>query len=183
LPTARRAGWVGCNFDLSRVPAEARIEIISTRSSGRESAHLSPGSQSRLTSAATTIVPPSEVRAQFRKVKPLKELSVKERGWTLDVLNLVRRIVEERGCPHPQHFRQTQRRGKVPVAPDAPRVAAGDSRAPNEFTNEDVYAFARELEKLHPDNRHIRDKIRQQLQVLRDLGLLRHIGSGLWRLP
>ena len=61
-------------------------------------------------------------------------------------------LVEERGCPHPQHFRQTQRRGKVPVAPDSPRAAAGDSRAPNEFTNEDVYAFARELEKLHPDN-------------------------------
>jgi hypothetical protein len=169
---------------LSRVPAEARIEIISTRSSGRSSEReFAPSNQSRLTSAVTTIVPPSEVRAQFRKVKPLKELSVKERGWTLDVLNLVRRIVEERGCPHPQHFRQTQRRGKVPVAPDAPRATAGDSRAPNEFTNEDVYAFARELEKLHPDNRHIRDKIRQQLQVLRDLGLLRHIGSGLWRLP
>ena len=28
--TARRAGWVGCNFDLSRVPAEARIAVIKT---------------------------------------------------------------------------------------------------------------------------------------------------------
>jgi type II restriction enzyme len=52
-----------------------------------------------------------------------------------------------------------------------------------EFTNEEVYAFARELEKLHPDNRHIRDKIRQQLQVLRDAGLLIQVGSGVWRLP
>ena len=40
-----------------------------------------------------------------------------------------------------------------------------------------------ELEKLHPDNRHVRDKIRQQLQVLRDMGLLQHIGRGVWRLP
>jgi Dam-replacing HTH domain/Dam-replacing family len=32
----------------------------------------------------------------------------------------------------------------------------------------EAYAFTRELEKLHPDNRHVRDKIRQQLQVLRD---------------
>ncbi|HAO79824.1 MAG TPA: hypothetical protein DCQ92_12790 [Verrucomicrobia subdivision 3 bacterium] len=32
-------------------------------------------------------------------------------------------------------------------------------------------------------NRHIGDKIRQQLQVLRDAGLLLHIGSGVWRLP
>jgi hypothetical protein len=37
------------------------------------------------------------------------------------------------------------------------------------------------LEKLHPDNRHIHDKIR--LQVLRDTGLLLHIERGGWRLP
>ncbi|MGD0253732.1 MAG: hypothetical protein ABSC01_13675 [Verrucomicrobiota bacterium] len=43
--------------------------------------------------------------------------------------------------------------------------------------------FTRELERLHPDNRHVRDKIRQQLQVLRDLGLLLHIERGVWRLP
>jgi hypothetical protein len=45
------------------------------------------------------------------------------------------------------------------------------------------YAFERELEKLHPDNRPVRDKIRQQLQVLRDLGLLQHVGLGCWCLP
>jgi type II restriction enzyme len=39
------------------------------------------------------------------------------------------------------------------------------------------------LEKLHPDNRHVKDKIRQQLQVLRDAGLLIHLGRGEWRLP
>lgn len=32
-------------------------------------------------------------------------------------------------------------------------------------------------------NRHVRDKIRQQLQVLRDAKLLIHVGSGRWRLP
>jgi hypothetical protein len=32
------------------------------------------------------------------------------------------------------------------------------------------------LEQLDPDNRHIRDKIRQQLQVLRDAKLLIHVG-------
>jgi type II restriction enzyme len=50
-----------------------------------------------------------------------------------------------------------------------------------EFTNADVYAFERELEQLHPDNRHIRDKIRQQLQVLRDTGFLVQPERGLWR--
>ena len=32
------------------------------------------------------------------------------------------------------------------------------------------------------DNRHVRDKIRQQLQVLRDLGLLEFRGDGSYRL-
>jgi hypothetical protein len=32
-------------------------------------------------------------------------------------------------------------------------------------------------------NRPVRDKIRQQLQILRDAKLLIHVGSGVWRLP
>jgi hypothetical protein len=36
--------------------------------------------------------------------------------------------------------------------------------------------------KLHPNNTHVRDKIRQQLQVLRDLNLLDFLGSGSYRL-
>jgi hypothetical protein len=35
---------------------------------------------------------------------------------------------------------------------------------------------------LHPDNRHIKDKIRQQLQVLRDLGILRQPERGIWEI-
>jgi hypothetical protein len=69
-------------------------------------------------------------------------------------------------------------------------VRAGEARSgyagstpQNKFTSEDVYARARELEKLHPNNRHVRGKIRQQLQALRDAKLLIHAGSGVWRLP
>jgi type II restriction enzyme len=51
----------------------------------------------------------------------------------------------------------------------------------NEFTLQDVYTFAPQLEKLHPDNRHVRDKIRQQLQVLRDLGFVEFLGGGRYR--
>jgi type II restriction enzyme len=51
-----------------------------------------------------------------------------------------------------------------------------------QFTNDDVYAFEDKLKELHPDNRHIRDKIRQQLQKLRDRNLLIHVNSGVWRL-
>lgn len=47
-----------------------------------------------------------------------------------------------------------------------------------EFTLNDMYAFERELGVLHPDNRHIKDKIRQQLQILRDKGYLQFTGRG-----
>jgi hypothetical protein len=92
------------------------------------------------------------------------------RDWTLDVLNVVlgSATVPVAVCNVPLRTSSTPS-----VRRDADRRAR-DARAPH---------FARELEQLHPDNRHVRDKIRQQLQVLRDLGLLQHPGPGLWRLP
>ena len=50
------------------------------------------------------------------------------------------------------------------------------------FTLDAVYRFEQKLAKLHPDNHHIRDKIRQQLQVLRDLQLVDFLGSGRYQL-
>ena len=52
----------------------------------------------------------------------------------------------------------------------------------NELDLADVYRSEEKLSKLHPDNRHVRDKIRQQLQVLRDLGLVDFLGGGDYRL-
>jgi len=157
--TARRAGWVGCNFALNRIPTDARIPIVTE----------------------STVLPVSEVRERFKRVKPLKNISVTQRGWTLDVLNIVRRISE------------VGRAGSTVRAPSGRNPAMRDGALPpgkpqrgvptNTFTTADVYAFECELEKLHPDNRHVKDKIRQQLQVLRDMGLLRHVERGLWRLP
>ncbi len=51
-----------------------------------------------------------------------------------------------------------------------------------EFMLDDVYAFENELSKLHPENKHIKDKIRQQLQVLRDKGYLDFVSRGCYRL-
>jgi len=50
------------------------------------------------------------------------------------------------------------------------------------FTLNDIYAFERELSDRHPANRHVKDKIRQQLQVLRDKGYLEFSGRGRYRL-
>lgn len=49
------------------------------------------------------------------------------------------------------------------------------------FTNDDVYTFEPELARLYPGNRHIQPKIRQQLQVLRDRGLLKQPARGQWQ--
>jgi type II restriction enzyme len=121
--TARRAGWVGCNILLDLVPPEGRIAIISSGS----------------------IVPKPIVRKCFYQITPLADLSVKRRGWTLDVLTALRSL---------------------------------DKR---EFTIDDAYSFEALLSRMHPENRNVRPKIRQQLQILRDLGYLDFVGMGVYR--
>jgi type II restriction enzyme len=122
--TARRAGWIGCNILLNKIPVDARIPIV----------------ESGEARAAT------EVRKDYERLRPLENLKVETRGWTLDVLNVVRSLNKK------------------------------------DFTLTDVYAQANELAKLHPKNAHIPDKIRQQLQILRDLKLLEFLSPGLYRL-
>ncbi len=51
-----------------------------------------------------------------------------------------------------------------------------------EFTLDDVYGQEDRLHRLYPGNRHVRPKIRQQLQVLRDRGYLDFVGRGRYRL-
>jgi type II restriction enzyme len=50
-----------------------------------------------------------------------------------------------------------------------------------EFTLQEMYAFEPQLKALHPSNQNVRPKIRQQLQVLRDFGLLRFGVKGNYR--
>jgi type II restriction enzyme len=123
-PSARRAGWVGCNILLGRIPADARVPIVINGNVNKA----------------------SEVREQCARLRPLENFTVENRGWTLDVLSEVRGL------------------GKV------------------EFTLLDVYASEASLSRLYPHNHHIRDKIRQQLQVLRDLGLIKFLGGGQYQL-
>ena len=123
-PTARRAGWVGCNILLHAIPPDARIKIVT------DGMPVAPG----------------VVREQYARIRPLAKLDTKQRGWTLDVLNVVRSL------------------GK------------------KEFDLAEVYESEEKLAKLHPANRHVRDKIRQQLQVLRGLGFLEFLGRGDYRM-
>lgn len=122
-PKARRAGWVGCNIILDSVPVDGRIVVV----------------------RQGNVVGKETVRKSFRDVESLRELSVKSRGWMLDVLTLLRKLERK------------------------------------EFTIGEVYSFERELSKLHPENRHVQAKIRQQLQVLRDMGYLEFVKRGHYR--
>ncbi len=121
--TARRAGWIGCFIVLSRIPLDARIFVV----------------HDGVPIATET------VRTHYRRLLPLKQIAVPERGWTLDVLNTARNLGQR------------------------------------EFTNADMYSQSEELQALHPENRHVTDKIRQQLQFLRDSGFLKHVGRGRWQ--
>jgi type II restriction enzyme len=69
-PTARRAGWVGCNILLSEIANDGKIDIVSQRI---------PLSQ-------------KEIRERYNIVRPLSQVAVNKRGWTLDVLCVVRKI-------------------------------------------------------------------------------------------
>lgn len=117
---ARRSGWVGCNILLFRIPIDARISLVHEGSS----------------------VDPTSVRSQFRKLRPLDRIPYDARGWTLDVLNVIRGF-------NKRHFRLIE-----------------------------IYEHSDDLQALHPGNLHVREKIRQQLQRLRDLGLVRFLGAG-----
>ena len=122
--SARRAGWVGCNILLEKIPIDARIAII-------QEGHVRSS---------------RAVRHAYDRLRPLQKLRPEMRGWTLDVLQIIRSLQK------------------------------------TEFTLRDVYGNSSVLTKLHPRNFHVHDKIRQQLQVLRDLGLIEFVGRGAYRL-
>ena len=113
-PSAKRAGWVGCNILLHRIPQDGKIAIVSDGTSVAE----------------------RQVRMEFSRVRKLAEVPPTVRGWTLDVLTSIRKL--------------------------------GKSR----FSLQELYLQEPYLQGLHPRNQNVRPKMRQQLQVLRDLGLI-----------
>lgn len=121
--TARRAGWIGCNILLKKIPEAGKLYIIKNERP----------------------FPIEEVVQKYQKTSFVSRYRVDTRGWLLDVLSCVERI-------------------NSPI-----------------FSLKMMYAFASELQLQHPDNHHVKDKIRQQLQILRDHGLIEFSGRGLYR--
>ena len=112
---ARRAGWVGCNILLNKIPPEGIIKIIEDKILQNKNLVLS----------------------QWEKISFIKNKPLPERGWTVDILRIVHSIDKK------------------------------------EFALSDVYEYEEELAKDHPNNNYIKAKIRQQLQILRDKGILK----------
>ena len=118
--TARRAGWIGGNIDLTRIPSLGRIFLV------KESKPLKK----------------EDVLSKWNDTLFIKGSSTEAKGWTLDILNCIDKI-------------------------------------PNrEFSLSDIYRFEDELQKKHPNNSFIQPKIRQQLQILRDKGILKFVSKG-----
>lgn len=122
-PTARRAGWVGCNIAFDQIPAMGRVTFVRD---GKLSAK-------------------SDVIRAWNATRDLARVAPDTRGWLMDVLWCVEQI--ER----------------------------------TDFDLADVYAFEGQLKAIYPGNNNVRPKIRQQLQVLRDAGLLQFLGRGAYR--
>ena len=120
-PTARRAGWVGCNIRLGSIPESGKIFFVRNK----------------------VVEPKGNVLSEWKKTLFLRdENNAAMKGWLLDVMRCVEKIKK------------------------------------TDFSLDDVYAFEHNLARLHPDNQHVKDKIRQQLQILRDKGYVRFLGAG-----
>ena len=50
-----------------------------------------------------------------------------------------------------------------------------------DFSLDDVYVFTGYLKAKHPANHNVKAKVRQQLQFLRDKGVVRFLGRGMYR--
>ena len=124
-PTARRAGWVGCNILLNSIPQTGKIFFVR-------------GGQ---------VEPKEKVLSEWKKTLFLRdEREASARGWLLDIMRSIEKLGKQ------------------------------------EFTLADIYVSENELRKLHPENKHIKDKIRQQLQILRDKKYLDFVDRGKYQL-
>lgn len=121
--TAKRAGWIGCNLLIDKVPKSGQVFYIKNGE----------------------MIKKEEVLSQVQKTLFLKEKKPSLRGWTLDVMKCIDLI---------------------------------DSK---EFSLDQIYAFEKNLAQKYPDNHFIKDKIRQQLQYLRDKGYLKFISKGRYK--
>jgi type II restriction enzyme len=83
-------------------------------------------------------------------------------------------------CDTRREFRESKRFAEIPVANrgwTALVLAAVRKIGKTEFSLDDVYAHEEAMHAVYPTNSHVRPKIRQQMQVLRDLGYIEFLSK------
>lgn len=118
--TARRAGWVGCNINISKVSELGKVFLVKN----------------------AQIIDKEIVKETFNKTLFLRTKNKDAKGWILDVMNCIDLIKKD------------------------------------SFTLDEIYKFEQKLKLKYPNNNFIKDKIRQQLQLLRDKGIIEFVGHG-----
>jgi type II restriction enzyme len=128
-------------------------------------------------------------------IQPRKPLAVSARraGWigcniVLPAIALQGQIpILSGGAMHPKtETRQAfSRLERISTLPSTDRTWAATvlrltERLPKVFSLNDIYDFESELSLAFPKNQHIKPKIRQQLQFLRDAGLVKFCGRGVY---
>jgi type II restriction enzyme len=69
-PTARRAGWVGCNIRLDQVPASGKVYLVRERQ----------------------LMPRAEVLERWRSTLFLRGATAEARGWLIEVMKCVEQL-------------------------------------------------------------------------------------------
>jgi type II restriction enzyme len=117
---AKRAGWIGCNIDISNVAEAGKVFLVKE----------------------TKVIDRNVVKNSFNRTLFLRDKSSDSKGWILDIMHCI------------------------------------DAIKKNEFTLDEIYQFENKLKLKYPKNNFIKDKIRQQLQVLRDKRIIEFAGRG-----
>ena len=118
---ARRAGWIGCNIMMDRIPEVGKVFYVKK----------------------SKIVEKMVIMEKWGRTAFLRsQNNIEARGWTLEILRNIQ------------------------------------SLNTRDFTLQIMYDFEEQLKSKYPHNNFIRAKIRQQLQILRDAGLIVFKGRG-----
>ncbi len=120
---AKRAGWIGCNINISNVAQAGKVFLVKN----------------------SKLIDKKLVSEAFNQTLFLRNKTKNAKGWILDIMRCVDEINKE------------------------------------SFTLDDLYIFENSLKEKYPNNNFIKDKIRQQIQLLRDKGLVEFIGRGKYK--
>ncbi len=121
--TAKRAGWVGCNIMLDKIPSPGRIFLVKD----------------------SNVILKENVIKKWKETYFLQDVHELSKGWLIDILRCIDMIYTD------------------------------------SFRLDEVYKFEPQLKLKYPKNNFIKDKIRQQLQILRDKDLIEFVGKGLYK--